>query len=106
MKIAALFAGIGGLELGLHEAGHETLLTCEIWDPAVSVLAAQFPHTPNRLDVTDLKSLPAIKIEKLKIEAACAKAQTARGNILDYLAQAQLWNILNTTRPITSLAFN
>ena len=59
MKIAALFAGIGGLELGLHEAGHETLLTCESWTPAVSVLAAQFPDTPNHLDIANLKSLPA-----------------------------------------------
>jgi DNA (cytosine-5)-methyltransferase 1 len=59
MKIAALFAGIGGLEHGLHKAGHETVLTCEIWGPAVSVLAAQFPGTPNHPDVANLKSLPA-----------------------------------------------
>jgi DNA (cytosine-5)-methyltransferase 1 len=59
MRVAALFAGIGGLELGLHEAGHETVMTCEIWDPAVTVLANRFPGIPNRRDVTALKSLPA-----------------------------------------------
>ena len=58
MRIAALFAGIGGLELGLHEAGHKTELTCEIWDPAVKVLAAQFPGVRNRLNVARMKSLP------------------------------------------------
>lgn len=58
MRIAALFAGIGGLELGLHEAGHETELTCEIWQPAVAVLAARFPGVRNHLDVAKLKSLP------------------------------------------------
>ena len=58
MKIAALFTGIGGLEHGLHEAGHETLMTCEIWGPAISVLATRFPGTPNHPDVTKLKSLP------------------------------------------------
>lgn len=59
MRIAALFAGIGGMEKGLHEAGHETLLTCEIWDPAVAVLGAQFPLVANYPDVSSLKSLPA-----------------------------------------------
>lgn len=59
MRIAALFAGIGGLERGLHEAGHETMLTCEIWDPAVTVLSAQFPLVTNYPDVSSLKSLPA-----------------------------------------------
>lgn len=59
MRVAALFAGIGGLERGLHEAGHETMLTCEIWEPAVSVLARRFPLVANHPDVADLKSLPA-----------------------------------------------
>jgi len=59
MKTAALFAGIGGLELGLHQAGHQTMMTCEIWEPAVEVLAHRFPLVTNNLDVTALKSLPA-----------------------------------------------
>ncbi len=58
MQIAALFAGIGGLELGLHEAGHKTEMTCEIWDPAITVLSDHFPAVPNRLDVAKLRSLP------------------------------------------------
>lgn len=58
MKVAALFAGIGGLELGLHEAGHHTVMTCEIWAPAISVLAARFAGVPNKPDVTRLKALP------------------------------------------------
>lgn len=59
MKIAALFAGIGGMELGLHEAGHHTMMTCEIWEPAVEVLAHRFPLVTNHLDVSALRSLPA-----------------------------------------------
>lgn len=58
MRIAALFAGIGGLERGLHEAGHSTVLTCEVWDPARHVLASHFPGVPNRIDVKRLRSLP------------------------------------------------
>ncbi len=58
MRIGALFAGIGGLERGLHKAGHETVMTCEVWEPAQAVLAEQFPGVPNHADVQTLKSLP------------------------------------------------
>lgn len=59
MRVGALFAGIGGLELGLHEAGHQTVFTCEVWEPAVAVLKARFVGVPNRPDVRTLRSLPA-----------------------------------------------
>lgn len=70
MRTAALFAGIGGLERGLHSAGHEMLMTCEIWNPAVSVLAAQFPGIPNSPDISLLRSLPA-KTELLTAGFPC-----------------------------------
>ena len=59
MRVGALFAGIGGLELGLHEAGHQTVFTCEVWEPAIAVLKARFVGVPNRPDVRTLRSLPA-----------------------------------------------
>lgn len=58
MKIAGLFAGIGGLELGLHRAGHDSVLLCEIWGPAAAVLNDRFGKVPKQPDVTTLKSLP------------------------------------------------
>ena len=62
MRVAGLFAGIGGLELGLHDAGHETVLFSEIWAPAAAVLAERFPAVPNAGDVANIKSLPAIDL--------------------------------------------
>jgi DNA (cytosine-5)-methyltransferase 1 len=59
MRIGALFAGIGGLELGLHESGHQTVMTCEISEPAIAVLAERFVRVPNRTDVRKLRSLPS-----------------------------------------------
>jgi DNA (cytosine-5)-methyltransferase 1 len=58
MKVAGLFAGIGGLERGLHRAGHETTIFSEIWEPAAAVLASRFDGVPNYGDVSNLKSLP------------------------------------------------
>jgi DNA (cytosine-5)-methyltransferase 1 len=57
MKVAGLFAGIGGLELGLSSAGHEPVLFAENWAPAAAVLKSHF-DVENRGDVTELRSLP------------------------------------------------
>lgn len=57
LKVAGLFAGIGGLETGLTRAGHETSMLCEIWEPARAVLAAHMPHLPLERDVRELRSL-------------------------------------------------
>ena len=58
MRIAGLFAGIGGLEAGLDSAGHTTVLTCESWPPAQAVLRERFRAVPNHPDVTTLPDLP------------------------------------------------
>lgn len=57
MKVAGLFAGIGGLELGLAASGHETRLLCEIWEPARAVLSRRFSKISCKKDVRDLESL-------------------------------------------------
>jgi DNA (cytosine-5)-methyltransferase 1 len=58
MKIAGLFAGIGGLEAGFHRSGHETVLMAENWPHAAAVLARHFPDVPNEGDVRQLRSIP------------------------------------------------
>jgi DNA (cytosine-5)-methyltransferase 1 len=58
MKVAGLFAGVGGLEVGLTAAGHHAELLCEIWTPARAVLAARFPDTHCAEDVATLRDLP------------------------------------------------
>lgn len=70
MKIAGLFAGIGGLETGLHRTGHETVLLAENWSVAASVLARQFPDVPNEGDVRRLRSLPR-KVDLLTAGFPC-----------------------------------
>ena len=58
MRIAALFAGIAGLELGLHAAGHHSVMFCEIDKGAQEVLSTHFPSTPLIPDIRDVDSLP------------------------------------------------
>ena len=62
MKIAGLFAGIGGFELGMQRAGHHTILMCDVLPAAQAVLRARFPECEYRDDVLKLRSLPAAVI--------------------------------------------
>jgi DNA (cytosine-5)-methyltransferase 1 len=60
LRAAGLFAGIGGIERGLHLAGHTTELLCEIDAGARAVLEARFPGVPVVDDVQRLTSLPEV----------------------------------------------
>lgn len=62
LNVAGLFAGIGGLELGLARAGHHSTLLCEIDEPASRVLRAHFPDTPLLGDIRAVKALPRVDI--------------------------------------------
>src|SRR4051812_49036637 len=58
LAVVGLFAGIGGIEAGLHAAGHTSILLCEIDEAARSVLDARFPRVHLERDVTQLANLP------------------------------------------------
>lgn len=58
MQVAGLFAGIGGFELGLTAAGHETILLCDNDPHATTVLMRRFPDVAHHADIAYLTSLP------------------------------------------------
>jgi DNA (cytosine-5)-methyltransferase 1 len=62
LSVAGLFAGIGGIELGLNAAGHHTSVLCEIDDGARRVLRTYFPGLPRRFDVRRLRSVPRVDV--------------------------------------------
>lgn len=66
MRVAGLFAGIGGFELGLGRAGHHAVLLCDVLPTARAVLRHRFPDVEYRDDVTSLRSLPS------EVDAICA----------------------------------
>jgi DNA (cytosine-5)-methyltransferase 1 len=59
LSVVGLFSGIGGLELGLKRAGHETKLLCEVDPAARAVLADRFKDVRIVDDIADLKVLPS-----------------------------------------------
>ena len=58
MNVVGLFAGIGGIELGLEAAGHRTTLVCEIDAAARAVLRSRMPSLSLHDDVRTLERLP------------------------------------------------
>src|SRR5262245_42391858 len=56
--LVGLFAGIGGLEAGLHRAGHDTVLFCENDPTANAVLRSKFPEVAVHTDIRSLRVLP------------------------------------------------
>lgn len=59
LHVVGLFAGIGGIELGLSRAGHSEMLLCEIDRAATAVLRHRFKSVPLVGDIRDLDELPA-----------------------------------------------
>jgi DNA (cytosine-5)-methyltransferase 1 len=62
LTVAGLFAGIGGLELGLRESGHETSTLCEIEPGAASVLSRRFPEAELMRDVRRVERLAPVEL--------------------------------------------
>lgn len=62
LSVAGLFAGIGGIELGLHRAGHESAILCEIDPGASNVLRRHFADVPLTPDVREIKALPPVDV--------------------------------------------
>ena len=62
LSVAGLFAGIGGIELGMHHAGHESRILCEIEEAAQRVLRSRFPEVEVVGDVRSIKRLPPVDV--------------------------------------------
>jgi DNA (cytosine-5)-methyltransferase 1 len=72
LKVAGLFAGVGGIELGLSRAGHDTALLCEVDPTAQAVLRSQFDKSlvfTSSGGSGDIKSLAALPSEVTLVTA-------------------------------------
>jgi site-specific DNA-cytosine methylase len=76
-RVAALFAGIGGIELGLSEAGFAASVLCEIDEAARKVLQpASHAKTSARLAVSreSLVASRALSTKCFAFSATCASS--------------------------------
>jgi DNA (cytosine-5)-methyltransferase 1 len=64
MRVASLFAGIGGIERGLAlgAPAAELVYACEWWEPARAVLQHRFPGVELDEDISDVHQLPPADI--------------------------------------------
>jgi len=61
VKVASLFTGIGGIDLGLEKAGHEITFQCEIIPYRQRVLARHWPGVPFANDIRGT-SIPTVDL--------------------------------------------
>ncbi|HEU0018991.1 MAG TPA: DNA (cytosine-5-)-methyltransferase [Thermoleophilaceae bacterium] len=101
LRVAGLFAGIGGIEVGLHRAGHQTEFLCE-WDQSARlVLAEQFPGVPLAGDVSELEALPTVDLvtagfpcQDLSQAGTTTGIRGSRSGLVD-----QVFRLLDDARP-------
>ena len=61
MNVVSLFSGVGGLDLGLEQAGMKTIYQCE-WDKhATSILQRHWPDVPKWGDITTLTATEILR---------------------------------------------
>lgn len=54
MKVLSLFSGVGGFDMGLENAGMQTVFQCELDKQCQSILQRHWPHVPKWDDVKTL----------------------------------------------------
>lgn len=74
--VAGLFAGVGGIELGLRRAGHEAALLCEFDAGASAVLQHHFSGVRLHGDARTLSSLPS-EVDLLSAGFPCQDSSQA-----------------------------
>lgn len=101
LRIAGLFAGIAGIELGLRKAGHSTGFLCEWDNSARLVLAQRFPGIEVANDVAQLGSIPPVDLvtagfpcQDLSQAGRTAGIRGSRSGLVD-----QVFRLIDGARP-------
>src|SRR5690554_1637591 len=66
MKTIDLFAGCGGLTLGLKKAGYEIISAYDNWQKSIDVYKENFSHPINKVDLGNISNEELNKMKALK----------------------------------------
>jgi DNA-methyltransferase (dcm) len=109
VKFVSLFAGIGGLDLGLERAGHTCVGQVEIDDYATKVLEQHWPDVPRIRDVQDFHGHEFGRFDMLVGGYPCQPFSTA-GHRQGTNDERHLWpevhRIIRNVRPAFALLEN
>jgi DNA (cytosine-5)-methyltransferase 1 len=109
VKFVSLFAGIGGLDLGLERAGHECILQVEIDPFCQQVLAKHWPTVRRIADVRDVTAEDCEGADMLVGGFPCQPVSLA-GKRLGTADERWLWpeyeRLLGVVRPRYALVEN
>jgi DNA (cytosine-5)-methyltransferase 1 len=101
LKIAGLFAGIGGIEEGFRRAGHHAHLLCDSHPGCQAVLRARFPDVPIHGDIRKLEYLPRVDAvvagfpcQDLSQAGTCQGIQGSNSRLVD-----EVFRLLERSRP-------
>ena len=62
LKLAAFFAGIGGIEEGFHKEGAETVFFCDKDERSQAVLRHHYPNAIIADDIANVETIPAVDV--------------------------------------------
>lgn len=104
MNVFGLFSGIGGLELGFHQAQFETAGLCERDTFCRTVLAKRFPGVLLESDIFDLQVLP--KVDVILVGFPCqpfSQAGPTSGISASKSLLAKMFQLVETSSPPTHI---
>ena len=117
LTVGSLFSGIGGLDLGLEQAGFETKWFCEIEKFPQAVLRKHWPDTPIIEDVRDVTEKNVQRVDVIAGGFPCQDISWAGiGRGIDYDLSEQegtrsglwweMWRVIRELRPRYVIAEN
>ena len=109
MRFGSLFAGIGGLDLGLERAGMECAWQVEIDEFCQKVLTKHWPHVPKFGDIRDVGRKNLEKVDLIAGGFPCqpySNAGKQKGTADDRHLWPEMFRVIQELRPTWVLGEN
>lgn len=111
MKVASLFCGCGGIDLGFRSAGFDLAFATDYWEPAADTFEANLGHRPVVADVRNVTAEQIGNVDVLTGGFPCVTFSTAgrRAGVTDDIAgklYLEMCRLIRDVRPRYFVAEN